>query len=383
MQIKTVFCEAKFLNPIFTAFLITRGVSESEVYLLFLAFTIVTIVAEIPTGWIGDVLGRRRGLLIGTAIFAIANTAFAFASGFIAMLVIQSAKALGHAFHSGTQDALLVETSRQLNQDVTKNNGKLSSAKYLIKIFVPFTGFPLAYWYTDGDLSDALAWITAAFMTLALIPTLFLIEPGAPIKKTSLRDALRPLVEHEALRMLSLHDGLRFTSSLIFWAAYILRFKAVGFTEIHLLIWYATSHLVLMIHGSFFATWIKKRIKAHNFVNYATIFTLGGTLTIALVDNVWVLVPIAFLTWVISEMRDVYYLESMNRFIPDEVRATTGSMISFTQRIIEIPFLLVASAIATSDNKPVFWLIAAINLILVLLPFPKVEKSKQAQAAAS
>ena len=68
------------------------------------------VLFEIPTGYVGDRLGRRRALILGTAISVAAMASMAFVDSFAQIAVVFVAWSLGSTFRSGTADAWLYET---------------------------------------------------------------------------------------------------------------------------------------------------------------------------------------------------------------------------------------------------------------------------------
>jgi MFS family permease len=98
-----------FYLPIYFAFL-----QDSEYGLAFLGalsatFSFVLVLAEIPTGYLGDRIGRRGSLAVGALVRAIVMLSFPFVpskAGYVALFAFWS---VGWAFRSGTQDAWLYE----------------------------------------------------------------------------------------------------------------------------------------------------------------------------------------------------------------------------------------------------------------------------------
>jgi MFS family permease len=98
-----------FFWPIFTVFLLSRDLSYTQIALLGSLSAAVSVLGELPTGYVGDRVGRRDSLLLGAVARATSVFALAFAEtfpGFVALYVVW---AVGGAFTSGAGDAWLYD----------------------------------------------------------------------------------------------------------------------------------------------------------------------------------------------------------------------------------------------------------------------------------
>lgn len=86
-----------------------RGYGLGVVGLTQAAFTIGMMAAEIPTGYVGDRIGRRASLAVGKALSAVALTAYVFVQSPLGYVVLNLVWAVGWAFRSGTEDAWLYD----------------------------------------------------------------------------------------------------------------------------------------------------------------------------------------------------------------------------------------------------------------------------------
>lgn len=72
-------------------------------------FLLAMVAAEIPSGYLGDRIGRRGSLAVGNALRAVAMAAYVLVDARLAYLLVHVVWATGWAFRSGTQDAWLYE----------------------------------------------------------------------------------------------------------------------------------------------------------------------------------------------------------------------------------------------------------------------------------
>jgi MFS family permease len=78
--------------PVYVPFLTSRGLAVGDVLGLQAVYAMAVMLFEIPTGYVCDVVGRQRAILIGAALNLIGLTAFATVRGFPAYAAVQ----LGH-----------------------------------------------------------------------------------------------------------------------------------------------------------------------------------------------------------------------------------------------------------------------------------------------
>lgn len=101
---------AAFSVPVFVLFFRARGLSFAEIGALEATYTVVVLLAETPTGYLGDRVGRRMSMLAGTLLSAAGAVGYAMAHSFPAFLAVSALRAVAGAFRSGATDAWLYET---------------------------------------------------------------------------------------------------------------------------------------------------------------------------------------------------------------------------------------------------------------------------------
>lgn len=100
---------AGFYLPVAVLYLQDRGFSLGFIGLAYAVYGFGTLLAEIPTGYVGDWLGRRRSLAVGAGLRVAVLGAYPFVETGGAFLALHVVWATGRSFRSGTQDAWLYE----------------------------------------------------------------------------------------------------------------------------------------------------------------------------------------------------------------------------------------------------------------------------------
>lgn len=98
-----------FITPIFTLFLL-RTLSFTQVGALSAIYSGLSVVGEIPTGYVGDRLGRRASLLLSVLFTVTSLAGFVLASGFLWYGFLYALWALALTLRSGSMDAWLYDT---------------------------------------------------------------------------------------------------------------------------------------------------------------------------------------------------------------------------------------------------------------------------------
>jgi len=117
------------LMPIVLLFFKAHHLELSDIMILQAVYSISTLVLEIPTGYIADIIGRRKTLILGFLISAVAYIIFSFSFNFFGFLIAELIFGLGESFISGTDSAMLYDTllSQEKQNEYVKHEGKLTS----------------------------------------------------------------------------------------------------------------------------------------------------------------------------------------------------------------------------------------------------------------
>src|SRR6516162_8905849 len=96
-----------------TLFLLSAGLSFFQVFVANAAYSLGTVVFEVPTGVVADTHGRRVSFLLSVAVLAVATLLYvgiAHVGGGVAAFAAASVlMALGFTFYSGAMEAWLVD----------------------------------------------------------------------------------------------------------------------------------------------------------------------------------------------------------------------------------------------------------------------------------
>ncbi|AGN00666.1 sugar transporter [Salinarchaeum sp. Harcht-Bsk1] len=110
---------AGFTAPIWYLYLYANGLSYFEVAVVNAVWWSGLLLFELPTGYVGDRIGRRESLLLGTGTVTVATLAMIPASTLPAFAVVFAVWAAGQTFRSGADDAWLYDGLDKDDSDAT------------------------------------------------------------------------------------------------------------------------------------------------------------------------------------------------------------------------------------------------------------------------
>lgn len=131
-----------FFTSIFTLYLLYRGLDFTEIALLNTVYAVVTVAAEIPTGYVGDRIGRRNSLIISSIFMTLSIIGYALARSFFTLMILHIMWALSLTFRSGTGDAWLYDTLKaELGEDKFAHiRGRAESVNSVVTVVTIFVG---------------------------------------------------------------------------------------------------------------------------------------------------------------------------------------------------------------------------------------------------
>ncbi len=96
--------------PIIVLFYQENGLSMQDVLLLKGIYSVAVVLLEIPSGYVADIWGRKKSLILG-AIFGCAGfVIYSFSYGFSGFLLAELILGIGGSFISGSDSAMLYDT---------------------------------------------------------------------------------------------------------------------------------------------------------------------------------------------------------------------------------------------------------------------------------
>ncbi|MDG5775097.1 MFS transporter [Haloarculaceae archaeon H-GB2-1] len=164
----------EFYRPIMYLFFLAQGLNFTQIAILEAIYNLTTVLGEVPTGYIGDRVGRRNSLLIGTTLIAVTLVGIGLAGSFLTLAGLYVCWSMGYNFRSGSEDAWLYDT---LTDDLSESEfahvrGRGESVSLAVGAGAAILGGYL------GSLDLSYPWFVAAAVTgLGIVVLLTVDEP--------------------------------------------------------------------------------------------------------------------------------------------------------------------------------------------------------------
>jgi MFS family permease len=107
-----------FIQPIYVLYLLFNGLSYAQIGTIGAIQSVIVVAGEVPSGYVGDRIGRRNSLLIAQIVYALSALGMILAEGFLGFVASFALLSFGMTFVSGSADAWLYDILKErLNED--------------------------------------------------------------------------------------------------------------------------------------------------------------------------------------------------------------------------------------------------------------------------
>lgn len=325
--------------PVVVLFYQDNGMGMHEIFVLKAIYSLAIVFLEIPSGWMADVWGRKKTLILGTILGSAGFLMYSFSYGFWAFVAAEIVLGAGHSFVSGADSAMLYESLKADRKpgSYVKHEGRITSA---------------------GNFAEAIAGITAGFLAAVSLRTPFYFQfavaalaiPAAftltepQIKATTHIHSVKKIVgdikntflKETNLRVSILLSAVTGTATLTF--AWLVQpyFKIIGLpVELFGLLWTVLNLSVGV--SSAFAYRFEGRFSRRNEVLFIVILLALGYFSSGLLISREGLVFL-LLFYIVRGLATPVFKNYINLYTPDEIRAT---ILSVRNLIIRISFAVI------------------------------------------
>lgn len=160
-----------FYIPVSVVYMQDQGLGLADIGVAQGAFLFSMVVSELPTGYLGDRLGRRNALALGNAVVVAVMVGFTLADSPVAFAAVYAVWAVGWTFRTGTADAWLYEllAERDAEDEHARITGRADSTLRLVSAGAALTAGLL---YTVDPAAPFLANAGLAALGLPVLFTL-------------------------------------------------------------------------------------------------------------------------------------------------------------------------------------------------------------------
>lgn len=320
--------------PIVVLFYQNNGMGMQEIFVLKAIYSVAVVFMEIPSGWMADVWGRKKTLILGSILGSVGFLVYSFSYGFLAFAVAEIILGVGHSFVSGADSAMLYDSLKADNKTdkYTKEEGRITSVGNFAEAIAGVLGGFLAAISLRTPF-----YFQFAVATMAIPAAITLIEPKLnttkhihSIKKL-IKNISQTLLTNQNLRISILLSAFTGTATLTF--AWLVQpfFKAINLpVELFGIFWTALNLTVGV--SSVFAHRIEILLGRQKSLLIIIILIATGYFLSGICVSYWG-IAFLFLFYLIRGLATPILKNYINQYTKSEVRATMLSVRNFVIRI--------------------------------------------------
>lgn len=370
---------------IYVLFLLSKGLDLFQVNLVNFAFMAGNFIFEIPTGAYADHFGRRRSIIISSALMIAMFGIYFFSSRFIFFIIAELFAALATTFASGALDAWIVDKVESKNY-TGKVDFVFSQANIIGRFAALLGGLIGAY---IGAVNLALPFgIGALISIVALMIGIFFIEKDYLRSRSNITFGLAKMVKiakdsvnygakHPVVLWLILSSVVTMFAFMplnMFWTP---RLDALSGNQIPLLGWVWAGMSLAMMLGGYLVNYFLKKNANYSSILIAMSLILAVPILAISYSEMFYPVLIGFLMHEFGRgMQRPVQKAYLNKYIPSEKRATILSFDSGMGKLGGALGLLALGWIGKNYSIQLSWLISGVLLALTALLYIRARKSE-------
>lgn len=327
------------------------GVGPFGVFMLQVVFSLTVTVLEVPSGYLSDRLGRRRTLLISSALALAGWIGYALSYSIVTLLAMEVVLALSLALWSGTDAAMLYETVQELElgpQALGRESRNLFLRQTTESVASILGGY-LAVWVS----LRATVWATVLPYAAICLLVLWLVEPARQASERPGASGwgwreMREALARPDLRLLVAAGGLLACGTLIaVWLHQLLWKRALLPLSLFGWAWAALNLCVAL--AALAAPALQARLGTRRTIGLMGLWSAASFVALGLWVSPWV----PLIGCLLNVTRGVGYpivITEINQRVGDDQRATILSVHSLAVRGIFCVYGPVIGWIAASSG---------------------------------
>lgn len=374
----SVFKHAAFFSAVLVPFFTDwGGISLFQVQLLQSWFSIWVFILEVPTGALADRLGRKHSISIGSFIIGLAVLVYGSIPNFYIFLLAEFIFAVGYAFVSGADQALLYDTLKSRGEE---DNSKSAMGKYDALYLVGMTvasalgGLIAARWGLNApQFATAIPMFIAAAIGYTIPEPKIHSDSQQKHYLTIVKDGLSVIKKNAVVRSLAI-DSVLVASAAYFVVWFYqpvmmnlgIPIAIYGLVHAGLLL----SEIAVSTNFSFLERFMGK---GKDYLKNSAILVTLSFMLMALYPSILSLTIFVIIGGGIGYTRATYITALAQKHIESRIRSTTLSSIGMIRRFSLIFLNPLIGALAT---RSLYLAIFVVGILPILSLLIKNEESK-------
>jgi len=320
--------------PIVVPFYESNGLSMKDIMILQAAYSVAIVVLEIPSGYLADVIGRKKTLIIGAVFGILGFMTYSLSFGFVGFLIAEIILGMGQSCVSGADSAMLYDSllDKGKEQTYTRYEGRITSLGNVAEAVAGILGGLLA------GITIRVPYIAQTFVAFIALPAaLTLVEPTrkVPLMKAGMMEILRisrfALFTDRPLRRNILFSAITGTATLTmaWFAQPFFEFSGVDLAWFGIL--WTTLNLTVAI-ASYTAHRLEQKLGQKRSVLLIALLIPLGYLALSRFHHATGLI-ILYLFYLVRGYATPVLKDYINRITASHIRATVLSVRNFIIRL--------------------------------------------------
>ena len=322
--------------PIIVLFFREHGLSMKDVMVLQAIYSISVVVMEIPSGYLADVWGRKKTLLLGSVLGTSGFVIYSFSFDFYGFLFAQLSLGAAQSFIGGCDSAMLYDSLKSGGREnlYLKYEGRVLSIGNFAETIAAVVGGLLAeislrtpfYW----QIGVAFLAVPAAIMLVEPIRQKNMFEGGV---KHILGIVKYSVITNKLLRNNILLSGIIGCATLTMaWLIQPYLEQTLRFSEYQIGITWAALNLTVGL-TTLIAHRIEKRFNQKTIIGFIVISIALCYVITGLGESLSV-IPVLFFFYFTRGIATPVLKDYINRMCDENMRATVLSIRNFFIRIL-------------------------------------------------
>ncbi|PGA70213.1 MFS transporter [Bacillus pseudomycoides] len=332
-----------FLQAVMTLFYVERGLTPSNIFIVLMCWSGAVLIGEVPAGIFADRFSLKLSFITGACIKIISISILFFADNIWLFCLYSLLNGLSVTFFSGADEALIYESLKETNEQhlMDKAMGKIQSASFISMLIAVIFG---SYFAKDLKEEQFFILITLGllFHFVELILLLFIKNPAVEFEYnesaySQVIEGIQVIRRAPQLLIMFLNISLVFIpASAVFDNYDQLLLKNAGVPVFAIGILYAVAAI-----GGYFASisigWLTRKFSRIFLLNLSGALAVCGLLLAACFGNtLWSVLGAFIILRFVRAIRYPIYSQLSNDIIPSHVRATTISLLSVLDSVLDL-----------------------------------------------
>jgi MFS family permease len=371
------FGSISFIAPVMTLFYMKNGLNESHILWLLMCWSGSVLVSEVPTGVYADRFGPKISFLTGSALRFSSVTLLLFADQSWVFYASAILNGMSVTFFSGADEALIYESLKISGEEnlMDRAMGKIQSANFATMIVSVIIGA-----YVARDLqAEQFTLLIALGLCFQFVEFLLLFAIKNPPRHSyrdnpfhQVREGIKAIRRAPQLFIMFLNVSLVFIpAGAVFNNFDQPLLKGAGVPVAMIGVVYALAALL-----GFFASrsigWMTSKVSRRSWMYITGIMAIIGLLLSAFFgESLYIVLGAVFMLRFVRAIRYPIYSQLSNDLIPSHIRATTISLLSIVDSVLDLIIFSSLSAVAVFGASYLYLGCAIIAAIGTCLPIPK------------